>query len=377
MSENSRTYAMIIKPVSSLCNLNCTYCYYKGKKNLLNIQPSIMPFEVLEEFTRQNIAMHGSEAVIEFAWHGGEPLLAGLDFFRKAVELQNKYGIGRKISNTLQTNGTLLNDEFCKFFKDNNFLLGVSIDGQEEIHNFYRENSFSEVMCGIEFLKKYKIPFNTLTVINNLNSQKPRELYSFLREITDYIQFLPVVEFLPSDYELNDGQNFATPSGIHFSRRDKNITSFSVKPEEWGKFLCEIFDLWIKYDINKKHIQIIDAALENLKGIPCSLCVHNPLCGHSGSLEANGDLYSCDRYAFPQYYLGNILNTSLEKLMLLNKEFGFHKIYGLPNECLCCTYVKFCFGGCPKDRLNGRNYLCNGYKLFFAHVLNYFIKFKS
>lgn len=312
--------------------------------------------------------MHGRDAVIEFAWHGGEPLLAGLDFFREAVHLQNKYGAGRKILNTLQTNGTLLNDEFCKFFRKNNFLLGISIDGPEKIHNAYRKNSFAQVMRGVELLKEYCVTFNTLTAVNDVNSREPETLYLFLREISSYMQFLPVVEFLPSDNETNDDQNFATPSGIYFSRGEKHITSFSVESVQWGKFLCEIFDLWRKYDAGKKHVQLIDAAFENLYGISCSLCVHNPLCGHSGCVEANGDIYSCDRYAFPSYYLGNILNTNLEKLMELNKEFGYHKIYGLPDNCFNCRYMKLCLGGCPKDRLkSGENYLCEGYRLFFSH----------
>lgn len=371
MTANSRTYAMMFKPVSSTCNLHCTYCYYTGKNSLLKIQPSIMPFEVLEALTRQNISMHGRDTVIEFAWHGGEPLLAGLDFFHEAVNLQKKYGTGRKILNTIQTNGTLLNDEFCKFFKENNFLLGISIDGPEEFHNVYRKNSFAQVSMALKLLKKYNIPFNTLTAVNNINSHDPRKLYLFLREFSDYIQFLPVVEFLPSEYEKNDGQNFATPSGIYFSRNDKHVTYFSVEPIQWGKFLCEIFDLWCKYDIGKKHVQLIDTAFENLRNIPCSLCVHNPICGHSGCIEANGDLYSCDRYAFPSYYLGNILNTNLEKLMELNKEFGFHKIYGLPDDCFNCPYMKLCLGGCPKDRLkSGKNYLCKGYKLFFHSFIS-------
>ena len=305
-----------------------------------------MPYEILEAFTRQNISMHGRNATIEFAWHGGEPLLAGLEFFHEAIRLQNKYGQGRKILNTLQTNGTLLNEEFCKFFRDNNFLLGVSIDGSEELHNVYRDESFSRVMRGIELLKKYNVPFNTLTAVNNMNSQKPRELYSFLRELTDYMQFLPVVE-----------------------RVNNRVAPFSVKPRQWGIFLCEILSLWRKYDIGKKHVQLIDAAIENLRGIPCSLCVHNPVCGHSSCVEANGDVYSCDRFAFPENYLGNILDTSLESLIRLNKNFGMNKAYGLPDECLECEYVKLCFGGCPKDRFcAGINYLCEGYKLFFLSM---------
>lgn len=306
-----------------------------------------MTSEVLEEFTRQNIAMHGRNAVIEFAWHGGEPLLAGIEFFIEAVNLQHKYGAGRKILNTLQTNATILDDEYCKFFKANNFLLGVSIDGPEKLHNTYRGDSFSQVMRGVELLKIHNVPFNTLTAINSVNSKFPHEVYSFLRELTDYIQFLPVVE-------LNG----------------KNIAAFSVKPEQWGKFLCEVFSLWLKYDRNTKHVQLIDSALENARGIPCSLCVHNPLCGHSGSVEANGNVYSCDRYAFPSYLLGNLLNTDLKILMDMNKDFGMQKTFALNDDCFNCPYIKLCFGGCPKHRVSsGKNYLCEGYKLFFRALL--------
>ena len=341
---------MMIKPVSSRCNLHCEYCYYSGKSHLLNIEPEIMNRDVLEAFTRQNIAMHGREAVIEFAWHGGEPLLAGIEFYREALSLQRKYGGSRKIRNTLQTNATLLDDEYCEFFRANDFLLGVSIDGPEEIHNAYRGISFSQAMKGVDLLMKHNIPFNTLTAVNDINSQYPREIYSFLRGLTDYIQFLPVVE--------TDGGN---------------IAHFSVRPEQWGKFLREILGIWLNHDRGRKHVQLIDAALENMKGIPSSVCVHNPLCGHSGCVEANGDLYSCDRYAFPAYYLGNIMDTDMKILMDFNRDFGMNKIYGLHDECFSCKYIKLCFGGCPKHRINGgRNYLCEGYRDFFSGIIEAF-----
>lgn len=361
---------MVVKPVSSRCNLSCTYCYYAGKNTLLNVEPAVMSREVLEVLTRQNIAMHGRDAIIEFAWHGGEPLLAGIEFFREAVRLQRVYGNGRRILNTLQTNGTLLTDDYCEFFRDEGFLLGISIDGPKEMHNVHREVSFTQAMRGVEMLRRYGIPFNTLTAVNAVNSKYPLEVYSFLRELTDYIQFLPVVEVVPTIYELDDGQKFARPPGIFRSGGINEITSFSVEPEKWGAFLCSVLDQWQKNDAGQKHVQLIDAAMENLKGIPCSLCVHDALCGHSGCVEANGDVYSCDRYVFPQYYLGNILNTKLSVLMEMNREFGMHKAYGLPDECLDCPYVKLCFGGCPKDRISGRkNYLCEGYSIFFSEIV--------
>ena len=365
-----RTYAIIIKPVSSRCNLLCSYCYYSGKKSLLNVEPAMMSHEVLDSFIRQNIGIHGRDAVIEFAWHGGEPLLAGIEFFREALRLQREYGNGRKILNTLQTNATLLNDEYCEFFRTESFLLGVSIDGPEEIHNAYRGDTFSQAMKGIDLLRKHGVPFNTLTAVNSLNSKYPREVYSFLRELTDYMQFLPVIEAMPTSYEIDDGQKFARPPGIFRSGGRGEVATFSVEPEQWGAFMCSVLGEWLKNDAGRKHVQLIDAAIGNMMGIPCPLCVHNPLCGHSGCVEANGDVYSCDRYAFPQYYLGNIMDTELAKLMEMNREFGMHKSYGLPDECLDCHYLRLCFGGCPKDRLKGgKNYLCRGYKLFFSEIV--------
>lgn len=404
--QNNRTYAMLAKPVSGACNLRCGYCYYAGKERLLDIRTAVMSFDVLEAFIRQNLAMHGWDAVVEFAWHGGEPTLAGVGFFREAVRLQEKYGQGRKILNTLQTNGTLLDDEFCAFFRENHFLLGVSVDGPPDCHNAYRRDadgagSFDRTMRGIELLKKHGVPFNTLTAVNDVNVQKPVEVYRFLRELTDYIQFLPVVERLLVPYESEEGQplaslreavsprsdtadranaakpmassesaRLAAPPGIHFAGTDNLIAPFSVPPGAWGDFLCAVLDEWNKRDGERKHVQLIDVALGNLRGVPSSLCVHNPLCGHSGCVEANGDVYACDRYAFPTYCLGNIMNMDMGALMERNRHFGMHKAYGLPEACFDCPYLKLCFGGCPKDRIfDGKNYLCEGYKLFFDAIM--------
>ena len=374
MPSDNRAYAMLAKPVSGACNLRCGYCYYAGKERFLDVGTAVMPLEVLEAFIRQNFAMHGRDAVVEFAWHGGEPTLAGLSFFREAVRFQEKYGRGRRILNTLQTNGTLLDDEFCAFFQKNRFLIGVSVDGPPGLHDAYRKDadggsSFDSTMRGVELLRKHGVPFNTLTAVHDVNSCRPVEMYRFLRELTDYIQFLPVVERLPAPYEEEEGQPLAAPPGIRFAGTDNPIATFSVKPGAYGDFLCAVLDEWKKKDEGKKHVQLIDVALGNLRGMPSSLCAHDPLCGHSGCVEANGDVYACDRYAFPSYCLGNIMETDMRLLMERNRHFGMHKAYGLPEECFDCSYIKMCFGGCPKDRLlNGRNYLCDAYRLFFAAV---------
>ena len=373
-TNDTRTYAMLAKPVSSACNLRCEYCYYAGKNHALNIGPARMSDAVLEAYISQSLSMHGKEARVEFAWHGGEPTLAGLAFYEKAVWLQKKYGSGRRIVNTMQTNATLLTDDLCRFLKEHGFLIGVSVDGPEEYHNAYRKTadgkgSFAQTLRGMELLKKHGVPFNTLTTVNRVNQEHPKEVYAFLREWTDWMQFLPVVESLPTEYETEEGQLFAAPPGIHGVQMKHPLMPFSVTPEGYGAFLCAVFDVWIKRDAGKKHVQIIDVTIGNLQGIPSSLCIHNPLCGHSGCVEANGDVYACDRYAFPAYRLGTLLERPLGELMEANRKFGMHKTYGLPDECLDCPYIRPCFGGCPKDRLwENRNYLCEGYQVFFQHV---------
>ena len=372
--DNFRTYAMLAKPVADSCNLACEYCYYADKNRLLQTNTARMSLEVLETYIRQSLEMHGRDAVVEFAWHGGEPTLAGVEFYQTALKLQEKYGSGRKIRNTLQTNASCLTDELCQLFHDHNFLVGVSIDGPEKLHNAYRRTgtgkpSFGKTMEGIELLRRYNVSFNTLTTVNSANMDHPREVYSFLRELTDYMQFLPVVESVPAQFETEKGQKFAIPPGVNSVKIRHPVTAFSVTPEGYGDFLCQVFDVWKEADIGKKHVQIFDVTLENLRGVPASLCVHNPLCGHSGCVEANGDVYSCDRYAFREYRLGNILERSLGDLMEQNRTFGMHKTYGLSRDCFQCSYIRLCYGGCPKDRLwEGKNYLCQGYQMFFRHL---------
>lgn len=375
MTDPARTYAMLAKPVSGACNLRCAYCYYAGKETLLGQGAGRMSHEVLEAYIEQSLAMHGRDAVVGFAWHGGEPILAGLSFYEEAVRLERKHGRGRLVRNSMQTNATLLTDAWCRFFRDNDFAIGVSIDGPEALHNACRKGadgsgSFEAVMAGVRLLERHRVPFAALTTINRFNMEHPLEIYRFLRELTDYIQFLPVVEALPTAFEAEAGQRLATPPGIHALGLTHPTASFSVTPEGYGGFLCAVWDEWLGRDAGRVHVQLFDVALGHLQGLPSALCVHDPLCGHSGCVEANGDVYACDRYAFPAYRLGNLTRRPLGELMEENRAFGMHKTCGLPQECLDCPYVRLCFGGCPKDRLSGgRNYLCDGYRRFFARVV--------
>jgi|GEM_PF-1928623 uncharacterized protein len=376
---DSRTYAIMAKPIGASCNLSCRYCYYLEKQDLMAQQTKLMSDVVLKAYIRQNFAIHGNNAVVEFAWHGGEPTLAPLDFYIQALNYQNQYGPGRIIRNTLQTNATLLTDAWCAFFAANHFLIGVSIDGHADLHNRYRKNrfgnTFEQTMAGIKLLQKHGVAYNTLTTVNAINSHHPEDVYLFLRELTDYMQFLPVVECLPASYENASGQRFAMPAGLHSPSMMHPVTDFSVTAKDYGAFLCTVFDLWRKLDLGEKYVQIIESTLANLNNHPAGVCVHEALCGHAGVLEMNGDLFCCDRYAFEAYKLGNILETPLADLMEKNRSFGMHKTLGLPDECLDCDHIRLCFGGCPKDRFllsrdnqKGKNYLCEGYRQFFKHI---------
>ncbi len=353
MLGNKRTYAIMAKPSGSVCNLRCSYCYYLGKDILLKKDGEVMSDEVLSQYILQNLRIHGKDAAVEFAWHGGEPTLCGIDFFRRVVCLQKKYGEGRNIINNLQTNGTLIDDDWCSFFRDNNFMIGISIDGPKRLHDTFRKDasgkgSFAGAMNAVSLLKKHGVDYNTLTTVNAANAEFPEELYGFLSGISDYMQFLPVVDGAVQ-YELTD---------------------HSVTAEAYGDFICRIFDIWSGRDIGKKFIQIFEATIGNMLEEPAGVCLHEAVCGHAAVLEANGDLYSCDRYVFDKYKLGNICDEPLSDLMEKNRSFGISKCEGLSEECIDCRWLKLCWGGCPKDRFgpDGKNYLCEGYKKIFARI---------
>ncbi len=373
-----KPFHVMAKPAGPLCNLDCEYCFYLEKENLY---PQISDFRmkevVLESFIRQQIAAQPGDHVI-FAWQGGEPTLLGVDFFRKVIELQQKYGAGRNIDNTFQTNGVLLNDEWCSFFKENNFLIGLSIDGPEEFHNRYRltkgrKGSFKKVMAGLDCLKKHGVEFNTLTVVQKHNSQQPLVIYHFLKEIgSGFMQFIPIAE-RAAETQTADGLNLISPD----SRFNARVTEWSVQPKQFGVFLTSIFDKWVRNDAGKYYVQIFDIALEAWFGRDPSLCIFRQTCGSAMAMEHNGDLYSCDHYVYPENKLGNILREDLLSLAGSDQQrkFGLDKLDTLPEFCINCGVRFICNGECPKHRFiktpdgqNGLNYLCAGYKHFFKHI---------
>lgn len=375
ISPFARPLYVMLKPVGAACNLACDYCYYLEKANLYKGAESRMMSErLLERFVKEYIQSQTMSEVM-FTWHGGEPLLRPLSFYQKALELQKKYAQGRVINNSLQTNGTLLTEEWCRFFKDNNWLIGVSIDGPQRLHDAYRKNrrgqpSFAEVMRGIELLNQYGVDWNAMAVVNRFNADYPLEFYHFFRSINcRFIQFTPVVERI---FEHQDGRHFASPM-----QEEGELADYSVTPEQWGHFLCTIFDEWARHDIGAYFIQIIESTLANWMGIPPGVCSLAKTCGHAGVMELNGDVYSCDHYVFPEFKLGNIYQNSLSEMMYGDKQrkFGLMKYDSLPKQCKACEFLFACHGECPKNRFattadgeKGLNYLCKGYYQFFRHV---------
>lgn len=303
-------FHVIVKPIGPLCNLNCKYCFYLEKESLYPTKSDFRMHDgVLESYIRQLIVSQPDDRVT-FAWQGGEPTLLGVDYFRKAIELQQRYGEGKHIENTFQTNGVLLNDEWCSFFKEYNFLIGLSIDGPEKYHNSYRKDksgngSFEKVMTGLEYLKKYNVEFNTLTVVQKHNSQKPLDIYHFLKEIgSGFMQFIPIVERM-AETNSADGLHLISPN----SKLEARVTDWSVQPKQFGIFLSTIFDEWVRNDVGKYYVQTFDVALEAWCVVNPSLCIFSQTCGNAMAIEHNGDLYSCDHYVYPENKLGNC-NTS-------------------------------------------------------------------
>ena len=373
---------VMTKPVSSICNLACKYCYYLEKNNLYrDREPTgryTMSDELLEKFIKEYIECQTMPQVL-FSWHGGETLMRPLSFYRRVVELQQKYARGRIIDNTIQTNGTLLTDEWCRFFKENNWLVGVSVDGPQEFHDEYRRNrqgapSFGKVMRGINLLKKHGVEWNALAVVNDFNADYPLDFYNFFKEIEcHYIQFTPIVERI---IPRKDGRYLACPA----DEENLPLADFSVSPRQWGDFLCAVFDEWVQNDVGTYFVQLFDSTLANWVGAAPGVCSLAPTCGHAGVMEYNGDMYSCDHFVFPEYKLGNIYTSTLIEMMYSErqKRFGAAKRDSLPRQCRECRFLFACNGECPKNRFArtadgepGLNYLCEGYHRFFAHVAPY------
>jgi uncharacterized protein len=378
----SRPFHIMTKPIGPLCNLDCQYCFYLEKEVLYPEKSNFrMSDEVLENYVRTYIEAQPVDEV-NFAWQGGEPTLLGVKFFRKVVELQKKYGEGRQISNAFQTNGTLLNDEWGEFLQESGFLVGISIDGPARLHDRYRVDkggkpTFDKVMRGLEFLKKHKVEFNTLTVVNRENSRHPLEVYRFLKKIgSGFIQFIPLVE-RSVEPGSDTGLDLAAPPDLEKKNPHTLVTSWSVRADDYGEFLVKIFDEWVRKDVGKTFVQIFDVTLGNFTGMGGGLCVFSEKCGLGLALEHNGDLYSCDHYVYPKFKLGNIMNLGLGAMVdsEFQKKFGNDKSDTLPKYCRDCEVRFACHGECPKHRFirtpdgePGLNYLCAAYKRFFRHV---------
>lgn len=355
------SFNILVKPIGSVCNLHCDYCYYLNKNKLYPDTIDFrMSYELLEEFTRQYI-QYQPGPLVSFIWQGGEPTLLGLDFFRRVVELQEKFlPVGWQATNSLQTNGTLLTDEWCDFLHKNQFLVGLSLDGSANLHNFYRhtksgQETFSQVMSGLHLLQTHKIEYNVLCVVSKANVQHPIELYHFFKENgIKYIQFIPLVE------SLEDGK----------------VSQRSITGEEYGQFLISIFNQWVVNGLGEISVQIFDECISVWAGLGANLCISAPTCGRAMAMEHNGDVYSCDHFVFPPYKLGNIRDQKLIDLVNSEKQvnFGRQKKEALPECCQSCSVRFICNGGCPKNRIlptaDGRNlnYLCAGYKRFFSYI---------
>ncbi|MEI3021969.1 MAG: anaerobic sulfatase-maturation protein [Prevotellaceae bacterium] len=370
---------VMLKPAGAHCNLACKYCYYLEKNKLYpTAQRHLMSDEMLEQFTREYIEAQTMSQVL-FTWHGGEPLLRSIDFYRKALSLQQKYAGGRCIDNVIQTNGTLLTDEWCEFFAQNHWLVGISIDGPQPDHDHYRltaagKPSWKKVMQGIKLLKKHGVEWNAMAVVNAYNANHPLEFYRFFKENgCQFLQFTPIVERLTRH---EDGRTLASLA----DKDEVSLSEASVTPEQWGYFLSAIFDEWVRKDVGKIFVEIFDCTLANWMGISPGICAYSKECGHAGVMEHNGDVYSCDHFVFPEYKLGNIRDHSLIDMLYgeQQQEFSRLKHSSLPRQCKECDMEFACHGECPKNRFmkdkygdSGLNYLCPGYYHYYQHVAPY------
>ena len=378
-SPFSRPLYVMTKPAGASCNLACEYCYYLEKLQLYRHDARhVMSDEMLERFVKQYIESQTMQQVL-FCWHGGETLMRPLSFYEKVVRLQRQYAQGRQIDNVIQTNGTMIDDRWAQFFHDQGWLVGVSIDGPEEFHDEYRRNkagrpSWRQVMRGINYLNKHQVEWNAMAVVNDFNADYPHDFYQFFKDIgCHYLQFTPIVERISPH---PDGRHLASMA----DDAQAELADFSVTPEQWGHFLCTVFDQWVRNDVGSTFVQLFDTTLANWMGMEGSLCTMARECGHAGVMEYNGDVYSCDHFVFPEYKLGNIRDNTLTEMMYSERQraFGQNKYRSLPQQCKSCQYLFACHGECPKNRFSetaqgepGLNYLCQGYYRFFEHVAPY------
>lgn len=384
------SFHAIAKPIGPICNLDCSYCYYLEKESLYPAGSRWrMNDEVLEAYVRQYIEGQAAPE-ISFVWQGGEPMLLGLDFFRKVTELQKRYAGGKTIYNDLQTNGTLLDEPWADFLAENNVLVGLSLDGPREIHDRYRldkrqQGTFDAVMRGLELLRQRKVQFNTLSVVTRESQHKPLEIYRFLKQAgAQVMQFIPVVERSAGPMAGLAGLDFAEPPRAMCGAGERvggdeasPVTPWSVDALAYGQFLSAIFDEWVRNDVGHTYVQIFEVMLGIWAGRPSTLCVFSETCGNAPAVEHNGDVYSCDHYVYPRYRLGNLASDHLGDLMsdARQRRFGADKADTLPAYCRACDVRFACNGECPRHRFiytpdgeAGLNYLCAGYKHFLHHI---------
>ena len=422
----SRPLCVMLKPASAFCNLACEYCYYLEKGKVGSPPPfggdrgetSMLSDDLLETFIRQYLEAQTMPEVL-FTWHGGEPLLRPIAFYERALQLQQKYARGRHVDNCLQTNGTLINDEWCRFLRDNHFLVGISIDGPQHLHDAYRRDrhgqpTWERVMHGIRLLQQHGVEWNAMATVNRLNADHPHEFYRFFRDIgCQFLQFTPVVERFSAAPvaapPVADGLpvSSAAPRLLAGSEPGGQVAPFSVTPQQWGRFLCAVYDEWVRHDVGTIFVQIFDATLTNWAGVTPGLCSLGTSCAHNAVMETDGSVYCCDHFVFPDYLLGNIAQTAssppnspltthhlpltshfsvltshhspptLTQLLYgpRQQQFGRQKTDALPRQCSECSFLFACHGECPRNRFAtdrygepGLNYLCEGYRRFFAHV---------
>jgi serine-type anaerobic sulfatase-maturating enzyme len=385
VADSPQAFHLLAKPTGAVCNLDCEYCFFLSKEMLYPGSRFRMADDLLETYIRQLIEAHAGSPFVTIAWQGGEPTLMGLDFFRRSIELTDHYLLpGQRAEHTIQTNGTLIDAEWAAFFREHGVLVGISIDGPREIHDRYRVNkggkgSFDDVMRGLGHLRDAGVEWNALTTIHAANADRGRDVYRFLRDEcgAGFIQLIPIIERIAEAAEDGTVPWTSWRDRPLYIQDGDRVSARSVTAEQYGRFLIDVFEEWVRRDVGSVYVQMFDVALANWHGEPPSLCIHSETCGLALALEHTGDLYSCDHFVEPKHRLGNIRETPMLELVASQRQrrFGLDKRDTLPRFCLECDVRFACHGGCPKDRFistpdgePGLNYLCDGYKAFFHHV---------
>jgi len=385
-SNSAQGIHVVAKPIGPMCNLDCEYCFYLEKQALFGTGEKYrMSDEVLSAFITNYIKSQPTP-VVEFVWQGGEPTLLGVDFFKRVIELQGPFARQKTITNSLQTNGTLLTDEWCDFLKKHNFMVGISLDGPKKIHDRYRQDrqgngTFEQVMQGLRLLQKHKVEYNVLACIARETAKRPLDVYRFFKnEGVEFIQFTPIVERKPDARSSQLGLRLAGPATLEKEAVPTDVTSWTVIPEEYGDFLIAIYEEWVRHDVGKVFVMNFEWALNAWIDNPSPVCIHADQCGRSVVIEHNGDVYACDHCVYPEYKLGNISTDNLLQTVgkSVQSDFGITKETALPRWCRECEVLPACRGGCPKHRFvktyydePGLHYLCVGYKKFFLHIRKY------